>query len=49
MRAYPKHKFLIMGCLDSCGTFLAAMGAVHTPGTRLRPRPRRRPLPNASG
>lgn len=33
MQALPKHRFLIMGFLDSCGTFLAAMGAVYTPGS----------------
>jgi len=33
MQALPKRRFLIMGFLDCCGTFLAAMGAVYTPGS----------------
>ena len=32
MRSYPQIRFICMGILDSCGTFLAAMGAVNTPG-----------------
>ena len=32
MRRYPQSKFFVMGLLDSLGTFLAAMGSVHTPG-----------------
>lgn len=32
MRALPQARFVIMAALDCCGTFLAAMGAVHTPG-----------------
>jgi len=30
------HKFCAMGCLDTLGTFLTAMGAVYTPG-QLQP------------
>lgn len=33
MKALPKRRFIIMGFLDCCGTFLAAMGAVYTPGS----------------
>ena len=32
MRALPQRRFVFMAVLDCCGTFLAAMGAVHTPG-----------------
>ena len=32
MRAAPHSRFLRMGLLDCFGTFLTAMGAVHTPG-----------------
>ena len=32
MRALPQRRFAFMAILDCCGTFLAAMGAVHTPG-----------------
>lgn len=29
----PQTRFLVMGVLDCCGTFLAAMGAFYTPGS----------------
>jgi len=32
MRALPQRKFMLMAAMDCAGTFLAAMGAVHTPG-----------------
>ena len=32
MRRFPQYKYIFMGLLDSLGTFLAAMGAVGTPG-----------------
>lgn len=28
----PQYKFVVMALLDSCGTFLSAMGSVRTPG-----------------
>lgn len=32
MRVLPNYRFVVMALLDCCGTFFAAMGAVHTPG-----------------
>lgn len=32
LRHQPQYKFVVMALLDSCGTFLSAMGSVRTPG-----------------
>ena len=32
MRRFPQRKYILMGLLDSLGTFFAAMGSVGTPG-----------------
>ncbi|CAE8630246.1 unnamed protein product [Polarella glacialis] len=33
MRVFPKKHFLVMGTLDSLGTFLTCLGATYTPGS----------------